>query len=55
MGRVTVRCSTTGDELATDIEIDEKSFRIATFDDRQIKCPACNAWHRWTTRDAFLR
>jgi hypothetical protein len=55
MSRVTIRCPTTGDELATDIEIDEKSFRTAAFDDRQIKCRACNVWHPWATSDAFLR
>jgi hypothetical protein len=54
-GTVTITCPVLSVEVATDIELDEASFRTATLEDNQIKCSACGQWHQWAKKDAFLR
>ena len=53
--RVMISCPVNGDDVATDIEIDEATFAAATFDDRQLKCSSCEQWHQWSKSAAFLR
>lgn len=52
---VMIRCPVRGTEIATDIAIDEESYKSALFEDNQIKCSSCGQWHQWSTKDAFLR
>jgi hypothetical protein len=55
MATVTITCPVNGVDVATDVSIDEESYKTATFEDNQIKCSSCNKWHQWTTKDTFLR
>ena len=53
--RVMINCPVNDDEIPTDVELDEESYRLAIFEDNQIKCPSCGQWHQWSTKDTFLR
>ena len=51
---VLVRCPTTGRELSTGVEMDAATFERLPDIRSQIKCPACNLDHTWSTREAWL-
>jgi hypothetical protein len=54
MAIVTIKCPETGDDVATDVQLDFDSYNAATLEDNQIKCSSCNRWHQWTKKDTFL-
>jgi hypothetical protein len=54
MATVTIKCPVSGDDVATDVELDVDAYNAATLEDNQIKCSSCNRWHQWTKKDTFL-
>ena len=51
---VMVRCSTTGRELSTGIEMVAATFEQLPEIRSQITCPVCKLDHIWSTREAWL-
>jgi hypothetical protein len=54
VGVLMLKCSITGREFFTDIQIDEVSFRELPDVVTKARCPHCGLMHSWWTREARL-
>jgi hypothetical protein len=54
MGRVTITCPNTGQEISTGIETDAATFENLPDVLTRTRCPACGLEHSWWKREAHF-
>jgi hypothetical protein len=54
MPRVLTRCPTTGEVVATQLALDERTFRSIRIPEFTLRCPLCSREHRWSGANAWL-
>jgi hypothetical protein len=54
MGRVTITCPNTGQEISTGIEIDAVAFENLPDVVSRVRCTACGLEHVWWKREAHF-
>lgn len=54
IGKVMVKCPTTGRELSTGVAMDSAAFARLPNATCRMRCPFCGQDHVWATRDAWL-
>ena len=52
--RVMIRCSITGEAIATGLIADPTSWDARPIELNRALCPACKQSHAWSKKDAFL-
>jgi hypothetical protein len=56
MGAVVIKCSKTGAEVPTGIEMEQPIFDIAVLSGARLRrCPSCGGTHTWDKKDARIK
>lgn len=55
MGKVVIKCPTTGKVIPTGMASDKSSFESSQFVNNIARCPACGQKHVWNKADAWLQ